>query len=165
MMAGASVPDSGSATVAGVSEPFRFRRRVRYSECDSQGVVFNAHYLAFADDAITELWRATVEGGYQAMVARGIDMVVAEARLRYLAPAGFDDELDVEATVTRLGNTGMTTQLRMSRAGELLVEVEMRHVFVDAAAGDKRPIPDFVRRGLEPHLESAGPAPEVASHP
>lgn len=164
MMAGASGPGFGSGTVAGVSEPFRYRMRVRYSECDSQGVVFNAHYLAFADDAITELWRATVDGGYQAMVARGIDMVVAEARVRFLAPARFDDELDVQATVARLGNTGMTTQLRMWRAGELLAEVEMRHVFVDAAAGEKRPIPDFVRRGLEPHLESADPVPEPASH-
>ncbi len=126
--------------------------RVRYSECDLQGVVFNAHYLAYADDAITELWRATVDGGYQAMVADGIDMVVAEAQLRFLSPARFDDELDVEATVTRLGTTGMTTMLRMLRDADVLVEVQIRHVFVDVAGSGKRPIPDPVRRGLEPHL-------------
>ncbi len=29
-----------------------------------QGVVFNAHYLAYVDVAITELWRAAF-GGYE----------------------------------------------------------------------------------------------------
>ena len=130
--------------------------RVRYSECDLQGVVFNAHYLAYADNAITELWRETVDGGYQAMVAAGVDMVVAEAGLRFLAPARFDDELDVEATVTRLGNTGMTTVLRMLRDTDLLVEVQMRHVFVDAGGAGKCPIPEPVRRGLTPHLVAEG---------
>ena len=126
--------------------------RVRYSECDLQGVVFNAHYLAYADNTMTELWRAAVDGGYQAMVAGGVDMVVAEAQLRFYAPARFDDELAVEATVSRLGNTGMTTDLRMIRHASLLVEVEMRHVFVDARGAGKVGIPEAVRRGLTPHL-------------
>ena len=130
--------------------------RVRYSECDLQGVVFNAHYLAYADQALTELWRSVVEGGYQGMVGTGTDMVVAEAQLRFLAAARFDDELDVEVAVTRLGNTGMTTDLRIVRDAEPLVEVAMRHVFVDAAGAGKRPIPDAVRLGLAPHLAEPG---------
>lgn len=141
-----------------MTAPFRHRLRVRYSECDLQGVVFNAHYLAYADDAITELWRAAVAGGYQAMVADGIDMVVAEARLRYLTAARFDDELDVEISVTRLGTTGMTTVLRMLRDAEELVEVQLRHVFVDAGGDGKRPIPEAVRSGLAAHLAAESKA-------
>ena len=38
--------------------PLRHRLRVRYGECDAQGVVFNAPYLAWFDVAMTELWRA-----------------------------------------------------------------------------------------------------------
>ena len=150
--------DSG-CTLAGVSQPFRHRMRVLYSECDLQGVVFNAHYLAYADTAMTELWREAVDGGYGAMVEAGADMVVAEARMRFWAPGRFDDEIDIEATLTRLGTTGMTTDLRIVRAGELLVEVELRHVFVDPAGSGKRPIPEFVRRGLEPHLAAPETAP------
>ena len=33
--------------------------RVRYGECDPQGIVFNANYLAYFDHTVTELWRAT----------------------------------------------------------------------------------------------------------
>ena len=78
-----------------VSEPFRHRLRVRYNECDPQGVVFNANYLTYFDLTMGELWREL--GGYQAMVDAGVDMVVAEATIRYLAPLRFDDELELVA--------------------------------------------------------------------
>jgi acyl-CoA thioester hydrolase len=134
---------------------FRHRIRVRYSECDLQGVVFNANYLTYLDEAMTELWRAEVEGGYGAMVEAGVDMVVAEARIRYLSPARFDDEIDVEARVTRLGTTGLTTALQVLRGEQLLAEAELRHVFVHAGEGGKTPIPDEVRSALSRYEEAA----------
>mgnify|MGYP001822445374 FL=1 len=36
---------------------FSHRFRVRYSEIDGQGIVFNAHYLTYFDTAITEYFR------------------------------------------------------------------------------------------------------------
>ena len=61
---------------------FRHRLRVRYVECDAQGVVFNAHYLAYFDIGITELWREAL-GSYQDMLDAGVDVVVAEAGVRF----------------------------------------------------------------------------------
>ena len=43
-----------------MSEPHVHQLRVRYGECDAQGIVFNANYVAYFDVAITELWRDTV---------------------------------------------------------------------------------------------------------
>lgn len=140
--------------MAGVPEPFRHSVRVRYSECDLQGIVFNANYLTYVDDAVTELWRATLPGGYAAMVQAGLDLVVGEARLRYLAPARFDDQLDLALTVTRVGTTGLTTEVAISCEGRPLTEVTLRHVFVTAGEGAKTPIPDDVRAALEPYVAS-----------
>ena len=131
-----------------MSDEFRHRLRVRYVECDSQGVVFNAHYLAYFDLVMTELWREL--GGYQAMLADGVDMVVAEARVRYLAPLRFDDEFELVVRGIRLGNTSMTTDLAVDRGGEACAEGELRHVFIDPAAGATTPIPDAIRAGLAP---------------
>ena len=75
--------------IGGVREPFRHRLRVRYNECDPQGVVFNANYLTYLDITMGELWREL--GGYQEMVDAGVDMVVAEANIRYRAALRFDD--------------------------------------------------------------------------
>ena len=121
--------------------------RVRYAECDAQGVVFNAHYLAFFDLALTELWRASF-GSYAAMVERGVDVVVAEAVVRFRRPAAFDELLDLEIAVTRLGTTSMATSHRITRGGELVVEGEMVHVFVSTDGAGKTPIPEWIRQQL-----------------
>ena len=99
-----------------MSDEFRYRIRIRYHECDPQGHVFNSNYLAYFDVAITELWREV--GGYEGMLEDdGVDMVVAEARVRYLAPLGFDEEADLVVRSVKLGNTSMTTALAIERAG------------------------------------------------
>jgi acyl-CoA thioester hydrolase len=119
-----------------------------------QGHVFNAHYLAYFDLTLTELWRAAI-GHYALMTERGVDLVVAEAGVRYLAAARFDDEIEVEAAIERLGSTAMTTRFRVLRGSDLLVDAWMRHVCVDAAALTKTPIPDWLRSALSPWLVAA----------
>jgi acyl-CoA thioester hydrolase len=140
--------------------PLACKLRVRYGECDPQGVVFNANFLAYFDIGITELFRAAFStlGGYQAMVDRGVEFVVAEAGLRYHRPAHFDDELTLEIVITRLGTTSITTSYRVLRDGELLVDGTVRHVLVqlkrlvEREQDTKTTIPDWMREGLAPYL-------------
>ncbi len=75
-------------------------------------------------------------------------MVVAEARVRYLASLGFDDVAELVVRSISLGNTSMTTELAIERAGDAVAEGELRHVFVDTNEGGTAPIPDAVRDGL-----------------
>jgi acyl-CoA thioester hydrolase len=129
--------------------PYSYGIRVRYAECDPQGVVFNSNYLAYSDISMTELWRAAF-GGYGVMIDRGFDLVVAEAQLRFRASARFDDELTLEVSVARMGNTAITTEHRIRRGRELLVEGTLRHVVVELETMTKAPIPDWLREGLAP---------------
>jgi acyl-CoA thioester hydrolase len=123
------------------------RIRVRYGECDPQGVVFNAHYFAYFDVALTELWRVAA-GGYEPMMEGGVDVQVVEATARYKAPARFDEEIDISIEVTHLGTTSMVTALQIHRDGQLLVEGELVHVFVDVKTLTKTPIPDRFREAF-----------------
>ena len=130
--------------------PFVHRVRIRYSECDQQGVVFNGHYLFLYDVALTEWFREAI-GPYEEMVASGTDLVVAEARLRYLSGARFDEEVDIELPLAKLGTTSITVTPRF-RVGERdCVEGEVRHVFVDPAGGGKLEMPADIRAALEPY--------------
>jgi acyl-CoA thioester hydrolase len=141
-----------------MSSGFTHPLRVRYGECDPQGIVFNANYLMYMDVAFTELWREAV-GPWQEMTERGVDAVVAEANLTFRAPARFDDDLLLAARVLRLGETSITTEIDMLRDGELLVRGLVRHVCVTTGGGNgmqalpenvaKTPIPDWVRGGLQ----------------
>jgi acyl-CoA thioester hydrolase len=134
---------------AGAHAPAEFvhELRVRYGECDPQGIVFNANYLLYFDVAFTELWREAV-GSWQEMVERGVDAVVAEANTRFRAPARYDDVLQLRARITRLGNTSLTTEIDVVRDGDVLVEGRLRHVFVDTGTWGKTKIPEWIADGL-----------------
>jgi acyl-CoA thioester hydrolase len=144
-----------------MGDPYVHRLRVRYGECDRQGVVFNANYFAYFDIAMTEIWRAAI-GRYDAMVDSGVDMVVAEANARFLAPARFDDELEIAVKIERLGNTSSITRHLVRRDGEQLVEGTMRHVFVDLETMRKTPIPDWIREALDPWVVEPADAEATA---
>jgi acyl-CoA thioester hydrolase len=132
-----------------MAEPFSHQLRVRYAECDALGVVFNAHYLTYVDQTMTELFRVAL-GGYGSLLESGLDMVVAEVGLRFRAPARFDEVLDLQAVVAHIGTTSLITNHRILCDGGLLLEGEIRHVWVQSASTDKARIPDWVRSGLAP---------------
>jgi acyl-CoA thioester hydrolase len=142
-----------------MAETYTHRLRVRYSETDAQAVVFYANYVAYFDLLITEFWR-DVAGGYNDMIDGGTDMMVVETTARYHASAVFDDELELNAQVTRLGNTSMSSRIEIVRAsdGATIVTGDIHHVFIDPATKQKRPIPDTVRTALQPYLIAAEPA-------
>jgi acyl-CoA thioester hydrolase len=122
--------------------------RVRYGECDPQGIVFNANYLAYFDHTVTELWRASSMGSWEAMTSRGVDVVVGEANLRFRAPARFDDLIAIHARVAKFGTTSLTLEMEIQRDGDVLIEGWLRQVFVDAVSLRKTEIPDWVREAL-----------------
>ena len=130
---------------------FTHRLRVRYSECDQQGVVFNGHYLFFYDVALNELWRDRV-GPYHEMVSRGFDIVVAEATIRYRAAARFDDLLDISMPVQHLGTTSMIVHPVFRVGSTVIADGEVRHVFVDPASLAKKAMPDDIRTALSRSL-------------
>jgi acyl-CoA thioester hydrolase len=132
-----------------LGEPLQHQIRVRYAECDLQGVVFNSHYLVYFDTSLAELWRAAF-GGYRAVLDRGFDVVVAEAQLQFRAPARFDEQLTLEMAITHLGTTSIASSHRISRDGEVVAEGMLRHVLVQLKDMTKTSIPDWMREQLAP---------------
>jgi acyl-CoA thioester hydrolase len=128
--------------------------RVRFGECDPQGIVFNAHYVAWFDVALTELWREAL-GSWGAMVERGVDAVVAELGVRYRSPARSDDLVTLAVTVEGFGTTSLRTRIDVLREDELLAEGRLRHVFVDASTWTPVPAPDWIRAALAPYADAA----------
>src|SRR3954447_27060064 len=138
-----------------MSRVYRHRIRVRYGECDPQGVVFNANYLAYFDVVLTEWWREAL-GSYSAMLEAGAGTGVAATRALFPSSAVFDDELDFQLRVERLGTTALKCRIDAYVGERLIVEGEIRHVFIDPETKGKRPMPDDIRAGLEPYV-----APEL----
>jgi acyl-CoA thioester hydrolase len=119
--------------------------RVRFGECDPQGIVFNANYLAFIDVALTELMRDAFGSYAQMITDHAADLVVAEATQRFLSPARGDDLLDITLSFPHLGTTSTTMAVAVTRGGESIMDAEVRYVFVDPQTGAKTPIPERIR--------------------
>jgi acyl-CoA thioester hydrolase len=127
---------------------FQHGFRVRYGECDPQGIVFNANYLLYCDVTYTELWRAAGVPWSQ-MTEAGYDAVLAETTLRFRAPARFDEEIVMRMWIDQLGSSSISTAFRLTRSDEILLEGELRHVVVSIETWRPIEMPAFIRAGLQ----------------
>ncbi len=128
--------------------------QVRYAECDMQGHVFNAHYLTWFDMAHTALLGETLGRPYSELVDSGIDFVVAESGVRYLAPAHFNEVLEIAVELEPPTNSSLTSRFTVRRDDEAVAEGFLRHVCVSAATMQKRPWPDDVRGAFSRYVAS-----------
>ena len=124
---------------------------VRFVECDQQGVVFNAHYLVWADEA-SMVWWASVGLPWDELVERA-DPVVKASSLEWSSSARWGDTVIVDAVAERLGRTSVTVRFTV-RVGERVCCV-VRNTYVGTSGGVSTPWPDDVRERLEAAL-SAG---------
>jgi acyl-CoA thioester hydrolase len=122
--------------------------RVRYSEIDGQGVVFNAHYLTWFDTTITEYFRALGYDQYADAKKTGIDFHTVKSVVEYKAPILFDWELDVGARVVRIGNSSLVLELAIfAKDGfDALATGEIVWVYTSQQTHRPVPIPPSIRQ-------------------
>jgi acyl-CoA thioester hydrolase len=82
--------------------PHRHSIAVRYGEIDQQGVVFNAHYLAYIDDAL-EGWLDEALGELRASV--GWDMMLKRVAIEWQGSLRRGDTVDIDVAIQRWGET------------------------------------------------------------
>jgi len=121
--------------------------RVRYVECDMQGRAFNAHYLTWVDMAHMDAM-GKIAGGYQLLIDRGVDLVVAAAELQFRLPARFDDELMIQVAIEAPGRTSLRSRFEFRRGDEVIAEATMIHVCVDSTTFAKQEWPGWFRDQL-----------------
>ncbi len=123
--------------------------RVRYGETDRMGVVYHAEYLVWCEMGRTEFIRSRGLA-YAEMERRGVPLAVAEATVRYHAPARYDDLIRVTTTLSRLGSRGMTFHYLIADAlsGRRLATASTSLVALDEA-GRAASIPADIRDLLD----------------
>ena len=106
--------------------------RVRYAETDRMGIVYYANYLVWCEVGRVEFMRAR-GGSYAELEAKGYGLAVAEATVRYLAPARFDDPVRIETTLSGVRSRAVTfdyvishaeTGIRLATAHTALVSID-----------------------------------------
>lgn len=122
--------------------------RVRWAEVDPQGIVFNGHYLTYADVAITEYFRALGVAYPGDLAQDGSDFFAVRTLLEYHAPARFDEQLDIGIRSARLGRSSLTFALAIWRDGHLLTSGEVVYVHADGETRRSTALPDWLREKI-----------------
>lgn len=140
--------------------------RVRWMECDAQGIVFNGAYLGYLEVAQAEYFRNLGFSIYRIAQNGYFDSAVVKADLEFKAPARVDEVLDLFARVSRIGNTSLNLLMEIYGEGsdKLLTKIEAVYVGFHADTGSTRPVPDAIRSLVE-HFEETGEVRELSDFP
>ncbi len=122
--------------------------RVRYSETDQMGVVYNSHFLVYFEIGRTDLLRSS-GFAYRGLEARGVFLPVVEAHCRYLRPVRYDDVIVNETWVSRLRHTRIDFghSLSLKADGRKVAEGRVVLACLDAH-GKPRRLPEEVARAI-----------------
>jgi acyl-CoA thioester hydrolase len=125
---------------------FVHRIRVRYGECDMQGVVFNAHYLAYVDDATDTWFRAALGADFERL---GFDVMLKKAVVDWHRPLQFGDDLDLDCSVSRWGTASFDAMVAGTVAGEARFTAIITYVCVGHGTTTPLRVPAVARRALD----------------
>ena len=101
--------------------------RVRYAETDAMGIVHHAVYPVWMELGRSDLLRELGQS-YADWEKRGVMLSVAEIRVRYRAPARYDELVEVCTRLKEAGRRKVIFAYRVQREGTLLAEGESVHV-------------------------------------
>jgi acyl-CoA thioester hydrolase len=129
--------------------PFVYRLRVRFAECDPQKVAFNGVYGLYIDLAVFEFLRAMGFG--ESLVKGSLDYQVVKQSVEWTGPARFDQVIEISVWTKHLGNTSFSIATAFRIAGESKVSAtgETVYVLVNAATLTKTPLTAELRTALE----------------
>jgi acyl-CoA thioester hydrolase len=131
--------------VTGRKPPFKYSAltRVGFSDTDAQGIVYYGRYLPYFDSARVEYHRHLDMLETQ---PRDVEFVMRASTIEYLAPARFDDLIEVFIRVARIGRTSVTYECAAYREDDvLMVTASQTLVLVDLDERKACAIPDWYR--------------------
>ena len=131
--------------------------RVRWMECDAQGIVYNGAYLGYLEIGQAEYYRNLGFAIYTIPQSGYFDFAVVKSTQEFKAPAKVDKIIELHVRVSNIGNTSLTLNLEIYLEGSdrLLTSIETVYVGYDAATESSRPVPDAIRQ-LVTHFEETG---------
>ena len=125
--------------------------RVRWSDCDTSGIIYYGAYVRLFQIAEEELFRACGLPFEELRKARGVWIPRKAFHVEFHSPAQLDEEVVVQAWFSKIGTTSLTMQFEVFRAPDRTHRATgtLTVVSVDKNSMTKKPLPEDVKRQLQ----------------
>jgi YbgC/YbaW family acyl-CoA thioester hydrolase len=129
---------------------FALEREVRLQDVDAAGIVFFARLLEYSSDVFVAFCAAHDINLAEVLREKRWGAPVRHLEAHYLRPLVFGDRVEVALVGAHLEEKQATLGYRVARLadGTVTTLVQVLHVFVDAVAYTRRPVPDELRLAL-----------------
>ena len=123
--------------------------RIYYEDTDSGGVVYHSNYLKFMERARTE-WLRDFEIDQKALKDNlNLMFVVHEIDIKFMKPAVFNDEIEVQTKLKKLGSVKIELEQKIFRSSELLIESRVVVASVNSISMKPMRIPNEIKLLME----------------
>ena len=123
--------------------------RIYYEDTDSGGVVYHSNYLKFLERARTE-WLRDFEIDQKALKDNlNLIFVVHEIDIKFTRPAVFNDEIEVQTKLEKLGSVKIELEQKIFRSSELLIESRVVVASVNSISMKPMRIPNEIKLLME----------------
>ena len=136
---------------------FKHTLRVRWKECDIQGIAYYGSYIDFIDVAQAEYFRNLGILTHQPNDRKVFDLAAVRVTLEYKSPAKIDELIDIFLRVEKIGRTSIDkrSEIYRSDTDELLCSVQSISVNFDSELEKSRVVPTEIKDIID-QFESAG---------
>lgn len=136
---------------------FRVSRRIEFVDTDMIGIVHYSNYFRFMEAAECAFLRELGLGVMLEWEGHELGLPRVSATCDYQSPARFQDVIDIDVQVTRIGTKSITYRFDFSRAGQTLGRGQLTCVCCcKRGDGEFEPIeiPPTFRARLEGYLDT-----------
>ena len=129
--------------------PFKWSVRIYFEDTDSGGVVYHSNYLKFMERARTEWLRSLHLNQADLKKKDKIMFVVANVNIDYKKAARFNDELDIETSINKIGASRVDLTQNIMKNSELYTSAKVSIACIHSETFKPQRIPKLIKQQME----------------
>lgn len=137
--------------------PFRYPLRIQFVDTDASGRIHYTALMRHFETAEAEFFRH-IGHPYNHIEDREVSLPRVHVEADYLAALTYDDQVEVEVTVERVGEKSYTLAFRVFRAHTLAAKGKLVIACMDRATQRSRSLPPSLRQVLLRQTATTSPS-------
>ena len=136
-------------------KPYQCQRRVEFRDTDMAGIVHFSVFFTYMEAAEHEFLRSVGLGVFNEVGGENLSWPRVAASCNYRSAIRFEDEIEIQVSIEKLGNSSVTYKHEMYRGDVLVADGSMTTVCCKVEHGKRPesvPLPAAFIEKLKPHV-------------